>query len=128
MSVENGEKAMQDPEFEIIEKTDPDAKDPREQEQPWPAKADPDVKEPEKPAEKRRKRRRKKLYKAEELALMLNISVSQIYALHATGKLKAYRLTTKEQGGLRFAAKHVAQLLEESERGGGAGLAHPESS
>lgn len=57
------------------------------------------------------------LLTAFEVSLRLRISVSQVYALHASGRLPGYRLTTKQQGGLRFAEKHLASLLEASERG-----------
>lgn len=58
------------------------------------------------------------LLTASEVSRRLRISVSQVYALHAAGKLKAYHFTTREQGGLRFAEKHIAQFLEAAERGG----------
>ncbi|MBY0233178.1 MAG: helix-turn-helix domain-containing protein [Gemmataceae bacterium] len=60
-----------------------------------------------------------KLMTVKEVAGLLGVSPSQVYALVECGKLKAYRLSAKQkgQGGLRFSQAQVDAMLSESETG-----------
>ncbi len=53
-----------------------------------------------------------KMLKAKEVAERWQISLSQVYALVADGTLKAFKLTTGKQGGMRFTEQQLADCLE----------------
>ncbi len=57
----------------------------------------------------------KNLLKVEKVAELLNVSISQVYALMNQGKLRAYRLTTKKNGGVRFSERQIEEYLAASE-------------
>ena len=42
---------------------------------------------------------------------------AMVYSLVASGKLRAYRLTTKETGGIRFSEDQMSNFLAASETG-----------
>ena len=108
---------MEEPNGGFPEKTNPDVEDPETTASAWPAKADPD----DDPERQKTRLGEEKLMRAEAVARRLDISVSQVYALHAAGKLVGYRITTKNQGGLRFSREHVARMLRDAEQGGNDG-------
>lgn len=105
---------MDKPETAAPQKPAPISEAPGPRPPDWPPKADPGARPPTNTP----RRRRRRLLKADAVATILNVSVSQVYALHASGRLKAYRITTREQGGLRFSERHVRELLDGCERGG----------
>jgi excisionase family DNA binding protein len=54
------------------------------------------------------------VYTAREVAALLKLSVSQVYALVHAGRLRCLRLTTKRQGGLRFTGEQITDFLQAS--------------
>ena len=59
----------------------------------------------------------KKLMNVKEVADLLGVSTSQVYALVQAGRLKAFRLSARKggQGGLRFSEAQIDAMLAESE-------------
>ncbi len=50
-----------------------------------------------------------------EVADMLRLSLSQVYALVNAGKLRCYRLTTARHGGIRISQEQIADFLRLTE-------------
>ena len=64
------------------------------------------------------------MYKIEEVAGMLKISVSQAYALVNSGRLRCHRLTTKKQGCVRVSQVQLDAYLKATESGISVGEGH----
>jgi excisionase family DNA binding protein len=60
-----------------------------------------------------------KLYTVSELAEMLRVSDSQVYAFIDAGRLRCYRLTTRKHGGIRVSEAQLEEFLRSSESGSG---------
>ena len=56
-----------------------------------------------------------RFYLVPEVAQMLRLSGSQVYALIASGKLPCYRLSTQKQGAVRVSEEHPRTFLGASE-------------
>jgi excisionase family DNA binding protein len=59
------------------------------------------------------------VFTAKEVAALLKVSVSQVYALVHAGRLRCLRVTTRRQGGLRFTGPQLEDFLKASEVGRG---------
>ena len=55
------------------------------------------------------------LYVVPEVAHLLRLSESQVYALIASGKLRCYRLSTRKQGAVRVSEDQLREFLGASE-------------
>lgn len=64
-------------------------------------------------------------YKIEEVAEMLRLSVSQVYALINSGRLRCHRLTTRKQGGVRVSQAQLDDYLRSTESEGAPALETP---
>ena len=56
-----------------------------------------------------------KFYLVLEISEILRLSESQVYALINAGKLKAHRMTTGRQGGIRVSDDQLQRFLRESQ-------------
>jgi excisionase family DNA binding protein len=56
-----------------------------------------------------------KFYLVPEVAQLLRLSESQVYALIAGGRLRCYRLSTRKQGAVRVSEEHLRAFLDASE-------------
>src|SRR5437870_4709737 len=61
-----------------------------------------------------------KFFLVSEVAAALRLSVSQVYALIDSGKLRAHRFTTKKHGAVRVSQQQLDDYLRESESVGAA--------
>ncbi|HKI30860.1 MAG TPA: helix-turn-helix domain-containing protein [Gemmataceae bacterium] len=57
------------------------------------------------------------LYTVAEVAEILRVSDSQVYAFINAGKLRCYRLTTKKHGGIRVSDAQLEEFLRDMESG-----------
>jgi excisionase family DNA binding protein len=56
-----------------------------------------------------------KFYLVCEVAEILRLSESQVYALINSGRLRCHRLTTGKQGGIRVSEQQLAEFLKTTE-------------
>jgi excisionase family DNA binding protein len=56
-----------------------------------------------------------RFYLVAEIAEMLRLSQSQVFALIRAGKLKAHRFSCKKQGALRVSQEQLDEYLRETE-------------